>query len=1274
MANLKVTRVSDLPELTGIFKGMTTIIAYNKQNYLIDANEIKGKKIVDITGIESKEPGGSNTIMIKFDDGSVYNIIAYNGHTGAEGIQGGEGDKGNQGEDAVINMRLSDQYGNGITDVLYIVNNSETENPSLPWSAYRGVDLNEKIYELNETFMTEAEFERLFTDVKYIYAEFKTTVDDQASIIFNNDVSSHIVYKKYWTYEDSGLDIFYIYNPVSNIYESVSADLWKDVYLGNPEGFFPITTAMEKDDTVLYYYDKSDFTYKEVIKVDSITGIDEENSTEDNTVYLYDYLGNKRVENYYLDEVDAYINGDYATSNKKWTFTLVTGPKGEIIPEIYTSIDGYEFTKLTDEEVKNIDVNSFANYYYKTDDDDEPYKRIDNIGAYIAEKEVRYYKLDDDGTYYEVTSDDISEDNFDQYMIVRKNTITNVYTYERHYLKKVYGEDTYFVDTVEISKIDLYYYTDDRRYYTRSIVIVQEADEEHEAISEEVYTLVQIPSWIYAEFKTNDEDVLSLILNANDGLGDEDNTQVDNSSEDLNPTVELKSILRIVPGVKEDLYRKNPDGTYVLVNLNKDEIYSSSEYYILTKDYTYTEITGDYARSNGIVMLYTFNSTTNTYEQFSGQIINENIYYLQAPVYQRVENPLEYLSTENMTLFYGEPKALPINIYPNNSLRSIVLIEYDPEKLVFFEDGRIAATVGNNFETYIIIRSVENPNIYARVNIKLTTPVKTITLDESNVYETNIGESVIIKYSTGPDNAENKEIIWSTEDTDCVSIEEGEEPNTIKLTGLAKNTKAVITGNAADGYGAKISFNFEVIQVAEDVYWEQDNIIYHETVYYDPVEVISYNTTYAVEIANGEKEKIYTLDEIIKYNTDHAEEIEAGELERLDESKAVKEPDYYSMTVLLYKEVLLDPVVKPDNTSYPEIIWSSSDITTASVIEKEVEIVDQERVTHLATQQDIDNNLATELNEEVVDQERKTHKENKYYLTSRKTGDVVISGKLARYDNLILSVNVRINQSVEKIDVYPDNLSINVNVSKKLIAVITPDNDEVNKSIEWISSNSDILEVSPTGTITAKNPGNATVTVRALDGSDTFNVCNVVVTIPAKDIILSGEDINGIIYVGIDKTTTITAEIIYNTSYSNGSKLGINWAVADEEIASIDENGVVTGIKVGNTTVLANAKDGSGVFGTIKLQVIKLVESIAFDFTETSMELGDTLVLVPKVLPDDASNGVVIWQSSDESIAKVKQSGIVYALGEGECDITATTTDGTNLSAVCRITVTSITE
>lgn len=1243
MANNKiqtVSRVSDLPIINKLWDGMTTILAYNKKNYLLDVSKIKGKKIIDITEYVSEENGGKNIIYIKFSDGTTESFYVYNGSVGESGNKGLTGPEGNQGESGYI-----DERKDGISGTLHIINNSTTQDPNSPWSAYRGKDMNDKIYELNETFMTEEQFDILFNNVTFIYAEYTTSKDNQDVRIFSNDTNNHVVYKKYWTYEDAGLETYYIYNPISKEYDTVVADLWKDIYLGKKEGYFIASSSMLKDETILYYFDKESNTYEQIEKVLA------QKTGEDGITSIDVYLGDKRIPNYYIPEIDASVSANYVQLDNKWSFNL--NAKSELIPEVYQTEDGINFTRMSDEDVLSIDTTLYARYYYK---DGDEYKEITNITAYLATPNPRYYKRNlngiNDNKYSEVKLSDISEINLDDYLIVTKDKLTNTYTFERHHAELLYDEMVYFVDSVSLNSIDLYYYTDSREYYRVSLerTPIGTDEETGETIykTEQVYTLIPIPNWIYAEFITTDEDQLSLIINANEELGEEDNTVIDDTEESLNTYVKTKNITRIVPGIKDDLYHKNIDGTYTLVDLNKDILYSNAEYYILSDEITYTEILGSDAIANGISELYI--KEGNNYS-LNRSIINANtIYYVKNNNYILISNPEEYLSTYNLVLFYGEPQILPISIYPLTSDRSFVSIEYDPEKIKLYEDGRIAATIGDNFDTTIIIRSISNESIYGIINVKLTTPVKSIGLSLDNITEINIGDSTVINYRVLPESSFNKNVIWSASN-DSVEIVPINETS-FKINGLSKSDEVIISGVAEDGFGANNSFKFKVVQPAESIEWNQEDIKFNPDEY-------------------------YTDAEIAQYNAEHYDEIEAGELERLTPDD-IKVPSYYSMVALLGKEYYISPLIKPENTSYPEIVWSSSDPAIAEVIEKNVKVVDSEEVKRIITIEDINEGIkdanGVELTEEQIGTEvvlakEISHNENKYVLISRSVGEVIINGNVRKYPELSVEVKIRIDQSIELINVYPSTLSLNVETKKKLIAEILP-TTAVNGTISWYSKNPSIVSVSPTGTINAIMPGSTNIIVHAEDGSEVEGICNVTVTIPAKDIILNGNTINGIIYVGIGKTTVITPEITYNTNnYPVGTTLGINWNSSNSEVASIDNNGTVTGLSLGKTTIIANAKDGSGVFGTIQVQVIKLIEEISFDINEIEMELGDSLVLIPNITPVDASNEIVIWTSSDETIAKVKESGIVYALSSGTCTITAATTDGSNLTATCNITI-----
>ena len=92
----------------------------------------------------------------------------------------------------------------------------------------------------------------------------------------------------------------------------------------------------------------------------------------------------------------------------------------------------------------------------------------------------------------------------------------------------------------------------------------------------------------------------------------------------------------------------------------------------------------------------------------------------------------------------------------------------------------------------------------------------------------------------------------------------------------------------------------------------------------------------------------------------------------------------------------------------------------------------------------------------------------------------------------------------------------------------------------------------------------------------------------------------------------------------------------------------------------------------IKVQDDVLATEITLDQSVMSMILGTTSQLVATVMPDSTTNKAVSWASSNPSVATVDENGLVTAMGLGSATITAVTCDGSNLSASCRVIVTSL--
>ncbi|MCQ2113480.1 MAG: leucine-rich repeat protein [Bacteroidaceae bacterium] len=81
-----------------------------------------------------------------------------------------------------------------------------------------------------------------------------------------------------------------------------------------------------------------------------------------------------------------------------------------------------------------------------------------------------------------------------------------------------------------------------------------------------------------------------------------------------------------------------------------------------------------------------------------------------------------------------------------------------------------------------------------------------------------------------------------------------------------------------------------------------------------------------------------------------------------------------------------------------------------------------------------------------------------------------------------------------------------------------------------------------------------------------------------------------------------------------------------------------------------------------------LATSISLNKTSSELFIGDSMTLIASISPDNATNKNIEWSSSDNSVVSVS-NGFVSALSSGTCIVTAKTTDGSNKTATCNVTV-----
>lgn len=114
----------------------------------------------------------------------------------------------------------------------------------------------------------------------------------------------------------------------------------------------------------------------------------------------------------------------------------------------------------------------------------------------------------------------------------------------------------------------------------------------------------------------------------------------------------------------------------------------------------------------------------------------------------------------------------------------------------------------------------------------------------------------------------------------------------------------------------------------------------------------------------------------------------------------------------------------------------------------------------------------------------------------------------------------------------------------------------------------------------------------------------------------------------------------------------ITWSVSDPTLASIDQEGNVTGLAPGYVDVIATSFDGT--YSDFEhIRIYQQVESVTLNEHSFEINAGETHTLTATVLPLNASNTNVTYTSSDTSIAYVdSKTGVVTGVAPGTATIT----------------------
>lgn len=740
----KIQPVSKLPTLEKYISEAKVLLAHLRKNYTLPLSDINQKKIVSAFQYDYTESGKEVPISLAFKDGSVFRILVKNGSIGETGRVGKDGPDGDKGDSPELNSNYVSEKGS-IVDWLIVSNDGNTDDSHKVISALQGVEMNEALEKITETFLTEYQYEILYNPESHVIiaAEYETIEDNQTIQLIAEDSASHKRYTKYWTFESEGEQEYFIFNYQTQDYSSVYADIWEDIFLGGSTGFFEATSDQLYDGTPLYIKNGSGYDLIEqfcdtIYVFDGNQYIPSSLNDGDGPWFIKEYLkvDGKYIENY------RQVSEEYINKNKNKTF----GQKDYKyyietadcwVNVNYTRSDGFDFNldannlpeniwvfDHVDEKGENVYVaTSFAKVdpdsptvYYKKENN--KYEAISNIKEYIKKKPIRYYKLingvwneieiiknisyDADGNELVSESVAIDFDNYEEYIKVEYEESTNTNKFYNYKHIKTIRDEYYDIRGGILTPYTIKYfvkYTENepRKYFERRVST--HTNNVGETVFDYIYKEITIPFWLEAEFITNEEDQNIILLSNNPEKPEEGDTEV------------------------------------------IDPIYISS--------------------------------------------------------IEFEENKIQIAKNYN--------KDIKVNIFPTNANVTDMILEYDDSIINIYEDGRIAALSDDSVskETKIKVYLEYDNSIGDEINIEIVTPVESISIgtEEINLYpNTSFNLNPIIT----PNIVSNNNLKYVISDPDMLMIDNKNNLTPKKVNGEFKTGRCTLSIIAEDGFGAQL--------------------------------------------------------------------------------------------------------------------------------------------------------------------------------------------------------------------------------------------------------------------------------------------------------------------------------------------------------------------------------------------------------------------------------------------------------------------------------------
>ena len=567
------------------------------------------------------------------------------------------------------------------------------------------------------------------------------------------------------------------------------------------------------------------------------------------------------------------------------------------------------------------------------------------------------------------------------------------------------------------------------------------------------------------------------------------------------------------------------------------------------------------------------------------------------------------LSETDVTARIGDTVQLRATVSPDNATNQNVTWKSS--------NTNVATVSANGLVTMkaagtasIICTSVDNPSVQAFCNVKVLKAVSGVSLDIESK-EMYVGENYRLTYYVTPSDASTPDVKWTSTNTSVVQVD-ATGMLTAKGVGQAEIIIKTVDGSYMDictivvkqkPTNVKLSITNLTMNAGE--YFYLDAVLTPANSTKEGLVWECVDTNVATVSSTGRVTAKAAGQTIIMVKTENGATAYC-KLTVLEAVVAVS-MDQTDVMIDVGEEFKLTPTFYPETASDTGVSWTSSDDSIATVNK----------------------------NGEVVG----------------KSGGVAVI-QCTTYDggyNAFCIVTVI--EEVTKIKILPEQYKLGLGKTYQLDVEIT-NTTATNKDIEWSSSDESIVEVDQNGRIRGISIGYATITAMALDGSDVEATCEVRVVTEVSGMTMNTTSITLIQGNTFQLKAAIRPEnATYNTPW---------WDSENDEIAMVDDDGIVTAISPGTTWITANARDSSGKYCKCYVTVIAPLPAtgVTTMVSEVVMAPGEKKTVVAKATPANTTDSMM-WTSTDESIVRVNSvTGEMTAIAPGTASVIVMTDSG----------------